>query len=181
VAGREPPPTCLHDCRSALRVAASSRIQSLGRVRSLTRRSSELATIDPVKMLSGVPIFEGLTKKELKAIADAAKQVTHAAGSTLAREGESGVGFFLILEGVASVTVGDRSRGKLGPGDFFGEISLLDQGPRTATVVAQTPVTTLGLTAWSFKRLVEQNPSIASKMLKVMANRLRASSRDLTH
>jgi len=140
-----------------------------------------VATIDPVKMLSGVPIFEGLAKKELQAIAGAAKQVTHAAGSTLAREGESGLGFFLILDGIASVTVGDRPRGKLGPGDFFGEISLLDQGPRTATVVAQTSITTLGLTAWSFKRLVEQNPSIAAKMLKVMANRLRASSRDLTH
>jgi CRP/FNR family cyclic AMP-dependent transcriptional regulator len=136
---------------------------------------------DPVKMLAGVPIFEGLTKKELQAIEGAGKQVTHAAGSTLAREGESGLGFFLIMDGVASVTVGDKTRRKLAPGDFFGEISLLDQGPRTATVVAQTPVTTFGLTAWVFKRLVEQNPSIAAKMLKVMAQRLRASNTQLTH
>jgi CRP/FNR family transcriptional regulator, cyclic AMP receptor protein len=136
---------------------------------------------DPVKMLAEVPIFEGLTKKELQAIAAAGKQVTHAAGSTLAREGESGLGFFLIIDGVASVIVGGKTRRKLGPGDFFGEISLLDQGPRTATVVAQTPVTTFGLTAWVFKRLVEQNPSIAAKMLKVMAQRLRASTTQVTH
>ena len=140
-----------------------------------------MAMTDSVKMLASVPIFEGLSKKELHAIAGAGKQVTHAPGSALAREGDSGVGFFLILDGVASVTVGERPRRKLGPGDFFGEISLLDQGPRSASVFAQTSVTTFGLTAWVFKRLVEQNPAIASKMLKVMAQRLRSSSRDITH
>jgi len=76
------------------------------------------------------------------------------------------------------VKVGDRSGTRLGSGDFFGEISLLDGGPRTATVTAETEVTTLGLTPWVFKRLIDSNPSIASKMLKVMAQRLRASSQD---
>ena len=99
----------------------------------------------------------------------------------LAKEGQSGVGFFMILDGTAGVKVGDRGRGKLGPGDFFGEISLLDGGPRTATVTADTEVTTLGLTPWDFKRLVESNSAIATKMLKVMAQRLRSSSKDLTH
>lgn len=129
-------------------------------------------------MLAGVPIFEGLSKKELSQIASAAKQVTHREGSVLAKEGQSGVGFFMILEGTAGVRVGDRQRGKLGAGDFFGEISLLDGGPRTATVTADTEVTTLGLTPWDFKRLVEGSPAIASKMLKVMAQRLRNSSKD---
>src|SRR5437867_8646599 len=129
-------------------------------------------------MLGTVPIFEGLSKKDLSQIARAAKQVTHRQGSTLAKEGQSGVGFFLILDGTAGVMVGNRARTKLGPGDFFGEISLLDGGPRTATVTAETEVTTLGLTPWDFKRLVESSPAIASKMLKVMAQRLRASSRD---
>ena len=138
-----------------------------------------MADQNPVKLLSGVPLFEELTKKELEAIASAGKQVKHRAGSVLAREGDSGLGFFLILDGTAGVQVGGRSRGRLGPGDFFGEISLIDQGPRTATVTAETDITTLGLTAWVFKRLIERNPSIASKMLKVMAQRLRASSRDV--
>lgn len=140
-----------------------------------------MASKDRMKLLSQVPIFEGLSKKELDAIAQAAKEVTHREGAVLAREGDSGVGFFLITDGTARVSVGSRARGKMGPGDFFGEISLLDQGPRTATVTAETPITTMGITAWVFKRLVEQNPSIAAKMLKVMAQRLRQSSQELTH
>jgi CRP/FNR family cyclic AMP-dependent transcriptional regulator len=139
-----------------------------------------VAKQDPVKMLAGVPIFEGLSKKDLSKIAGAAKQITHRQGSVLAREGQTGMGFFLILEGTAGVKVGDRQRGKLGPGEFFGEISLLDGGPRTATVSAETEVTTLGLTPWDFKRLVESSPAIAGKMLKVMAQRLRSSSKDLS-
>lgn len=140
-----------------------------------------MASTDRVKLLSQVPIFEGLSKKELQSIAQAAKEVSHREGAVLAREGDSGVGFFLITDGTAKVSVGGRPRRRMGPGDFFGEISLLDQGPRTATVTAETPITTLGVTAWVFKRLIEQNPSIASKMLKVMAQRLRQSSRELTH
>jgi len=140
-----------------------------------------VAKQDPVKMLASVPIFEELSTKELKSIANSAKEVTHREGHVLAREGESGVGFFLILEGDVAVAVGGRSMRKMGPGDFFGEISLLDGGPRTATCTAQTDVTTLGITPWTFKRLIEQNPSIASKMLKVMATRLRSSAKQLKH
>jgi CRP-like cAMP-binding protein len=98
----------------------------------------------------------------------------------LAREGEPGLGFFLILDGTAAVTVRGRDRAKMGPGDFFGEISLLDNGPRSATVTAVTPIHVMGLTQWVFKRLVESNPTIALKMLKTMAARLRASSREIT-
>jgi CRP/FNR family cyclic AMP-dependent transcriptional regulator len=140
-----------------------------------------VARTDQVKLLAEVPIFEGLSKKELQAIAQSTKEVSHREGAVLAREGDTGVGFFLITDGTAKVSVGGRPRSRMGPGDFFGEISLIDQGPRTATVTAETPITTLGITAWVFKRLIEQNPSIASKMLKVMAQRLRQSSRELTH
>lgn len=133
---------------------------------------------EAVKLLGRVPVFEGLSKQELTQIARSAKEVTHRQGAVLAREGQSGVGFFLIMDGTATVKVGDRSRTKLGSGDFFGEISLLDGGPRTATVTAETQVTTLGLTPWDFKRLIESSPAIASKMLKVMAQRLRAGSKD---
>jgi CRP/FNR family cyclic AMP-dependent transcriptional regulator len=140
-----------------------------------------VASKDRIKLLSEVPIFQDLSKKELAEIDRAAKEVSHREGAVLAREGDSGLGFFLIVDGTARVTVGNRPRARLGPGDFFGEISLIDQGPRTATVIAESPITTLGLTAWVFKRLIEQNPSIAAKMLKVMARRLRAASRDLTH
>jgi CRP-like cAMP-binding protein len=146
------------------------------------RRGSEdhVATNEAISMLGEVPIFSGLSKKELTAIANAAKEVDHRQGSTLAREGDTGVGFFLILDGVAEVKVGDHHVRDMSRGDFFGEISLLEGGPRTATVNAATDIRLLALTQWVFKRLVEQNPNIASKMLKIMAQRLRTSARNLT-
>ena len=139
-----------------------------------------MRTSETIDLLSKVPIFSGLSKKELQRIAESVKEVTHREDSVLAREGESGLGFFLIVDGTARAEVGGRTRTRMGPGDFFGEISLLDGGPRTATVVAETPVITLALTQWVFKSLIEHNPSIASKMLKVMASRLRSSSKDPT-
>ncbi|HEX9235821.1 MAG TPA: cyclic nucleotide-binding domain-containing protein [Actinomycetota bacterium] len=134
-----------------------------------------------IELLGGVPLFSELTRKELRAIVSAAKEVTHKEGDVLAREGDRGIGFFVIAEGSAKVTIGGRGRGKLGPGDFFGEISLLDEGPRSASVVAESPMRLYGLTAWNFRQMVSQNPAIAQKLLKVMAGRLRKSSKDLTH
>ena len=130
-------------------------------------------TKEAVELLSKVPLFSELTKKELQSFASAAKEVRHKPGDVLAREGESGVGFFLIVDGTAAVTVDGKPRARIGPGDFFGEISLLDGGPRTATVTAETPMRLIGITQWVFRRMVEQNPSVAMKMLRVMASRLR--------
>jgi len=130
-------------------------------------------TKEAVELLSKVPLFSELTKKELGSYASAAKEVRHKPGDVLAREGESGVGFFLIVDGTAAVTVAGKPRAKVGPGDFFGEISLLDGGPRTATVTAETPMRLIGITQWVFRRMVEQSPSVAMKMLKVMSSRRR--------
>jgi CRP-like cAMP-binding protein len=127
-------------------------------------------------LLKRVPLFSECTKRELDAIAKAVKEVSHREGHVIAREGDTGLGFFLITDGTADVSVGGKVRAALGPGDFFGEISLLDRGPRTATVTAATPITMLGLTAWTFRGLVEQHPSIALNMLKVVAERLRTAT-----
>ena len=140
-----------------------------------------MAEKNVVELLASVPLFQGCTKKELRVIADAAKEVHHTAGSVIAREGDSGMGFFLILDGTAKVSIGGRTKAKLGHGDYFGEIALLDEGPRSATVSAETDIELLGLTAWTFRRLVAQNPSIAPKLLKVMGERLRGSTRDPRH
>ena len=140
-----------------------------------------MANKDPVKLLQGVPLFSGCSKKELRAIAGATKEVQHPAGSVIAREGESGVGFFLILDGTARISIGGKTKRRLGPGDYFGEIALLDEGPRSATVTADTDLRLLGLTAWNFRRLMAQNPSIGPKLLKVMGERLRESTKDVTH
>lgn len=130
--------------------------------------------------LSRVALFSGCSRRELEAIARAAKEITHTDGKVLAREGDRGIGFFLITDGTAKVTVGGKARAKLGPGDFFGEIALLDQGPRSATVTATSRVKLLGLTAWVFRGLVQEHPTIALKMLEVVASRLRTASKDLT-
>jgi CRP/FNR family cyclic AMP-dependent transcriptional regulator len=140
-----------------------------------------VANSEAVDLLSKVPLFTECTRKELETISRAAKEVTHQTGRVIAREGDSGVGFFMILEGSAKVDVGGHERTTLGPGDFFGEISLLDEGPRTATVTAETPTRMLAIPAWSFKGLIEQYPSIAVKMLKVVAQRLRSASQEVTH
>jgi CRP-like cAMP-binding protein len=129
------------------------------------------------ELLSRVPLFSGCSQREIAAIARAAKEVHRREGSVLARTGEPGVGFFLMVDGKADVLVNNRKRGTLGPGDFFGEISLLDGGPRSADVVAATDVDMLGLTAWVFRGVLEQYPSIAQKMLIAMAGRLRDATK----
>jgi CRP/FNR family cyclic AMP-dependent transcriptional regulator len=139
-----------------------------------------VAKSEAVELLSKVPLFSELSKRELDSIAGAGKEIRHRKGAVLAKEGASGLGFFLIVEGTAVVTVGGKPRTKMGPGDFFGEISLLDGGPRTATVTAETPMRLIGLTQWVFRRLVEHNPSIGMKMLKVMASRLRHAPAGMT-
>ena len=133
---------------------------------------------DVAEKLGGVPIFSGCSKRELTVIARAAKEVSHKQGTVIAREGERGIGLFLILEGTCDVSVGGRSRAKLEPGDFFGEVALLDGGPRTATVTALTPVKLVGITGWVFRGLLMEHPSIALKTLESVAGRLRAVSKE---
>jgi len=129
------------------------------------------------ELLSRVPLFSGCSQREIAAIANGTKEVRRKAGAVLARTGEAGVGFFLLVDGTASVLVNGRKRATLKPGDFFGEISLLDGGPRSADVVADTDVTMLGLTAWVFRGVLEQYPSIAQKMLVALAGRLRGATK----
>ena len=133
-----------------------------------------MAQDDITARLAAVPIFSGCSRKELAIIARAAKPVAHKAGAVIAREGERGIGLFLILEGTCTVSIGGRKKSTLGPGQFFGEIALLDGGPRTATVAADTDVRLLGLTEWMFRGLLAEHPSIALKTLESVAGRLRA-------
>jgi CRP/FNR family cyclic AMP-dependent transcriptional regulator len=133
-----------------------------------------VAQDDITARLAAVPIFSGCSRKELAIIARAAKPVAHNAGAVIAREGERGIGLFLILEGTCTVSIGGRKKSTLGPGQFFGEIALLDGGPRTATVAADTDVRLLGLTEWMFRGLLAEHPSIALKTLESVAGRLRA-------
>ena len=123
--------------------------------------------------IARVPLFAGLEKRDLERIANSFKERNYSAGDTIAGEGQGGAGFFIIDEGTARVTVRGRDVAKFGPGDHFGEIALIDEGARTATVTAETDLRCYGLTAWAFRPLVEHNPTIAWKLLKIMARRLR--------
>ena len=117
-------------------------------------------------LLKRVPLFSDLERREIDQIASAMRQRTFSAGQQIAVEGQSGVGFFVIEDGEAKVTVhGDEVR-RLGPGDYFGEVALITQGPRTATVTADTDLRTYGMTFWEFRPLVEETPSLAWKLLQ---------------
>jgi CRP/FNR family cyclic AMP-dependent transcriptional regulator len=134
--------------------------------------------VDIAARLAGVPLFSGCTRRELSVVARAAKLVSHRTGTVIAREGERGIGLFVILEGTCSVTVGGNEKARLGPGQFFGEIALLDGGPRTATVTTVTDVRLLGLTEWVFRGLLAEHSSIALKTLESVAGRLRGVAKE---
>jgi CRP-like cAMP-binding protein len=127
----------------------------------------------PPELVQGVPLFADLDKRELQGVASSMKERTFNPGQTIASEGQTGIGFFVIAEGTAKVTQGDEERATLGPGDYFGEIALIDDGTRTASVTADSDLKVYGLTSWEFRPLVETNASIAWKLLQTMAKRLR--------
>jgi CRP-like cAMP-binding protein len=133
-----------------------------------------------VEELSKVPLFSDCSNRDLQTIGRVVKDIDHRAGTVIAREGEPGVGLFVIVEGEAEVTIGGMKKATLGPGEFFGEIALLDGGPRTATVTATTDVKLLGLTEWVFRGLMQEHPSIAIKTLQQMAGRLRSATQAAT-
>jgi|SRR5919108_3804111 cAMP-dependent protein kinase regulator len=131
----------------------------------------------PVEVIKRVPLFEGIEGRELDQLANSFKERRFEPGETIAEEGKGGVGFFVIGDGEAKVSVRGEAVRTLKSGDYFGEIALIDAGARTATVTAATPLTAYGLTAWDFRPLVESNASIAWKLLQAMAKLLHESQR----
>lgn len=132
-----------------------------------------------VDLLAHVPLFEGLSKRTLKHLADGADVVRFDEREPMVEEGQPGGTFYVIVEGEAKVVRGKRTIATVVPGEFFGEISLLDGGPRTATVVADTPVTAIRIFKRSFDKLVSADPSVAARMLAVVARRLREAERPI--
>jgi CRP-like cAMP-binding protein len=130
--------------------------------------------------LASVPLFSGLSRRHLRQISGVAEEEQFEKGTTLAEQGKPGETFYVILEGEAKVVRGGRVINHLLPGDFFGEIALIDSGPRTASVVAETPVTTITLSRKRFVKMLEQEPTIVIKMLEELARRLRNYERSLT-
>jgi len=132
-----------------------------------------------VELLQKIPIFAELEPRELERLSGSFKERTFDAGQPVATEGEGGAGFFVIESGEAVVTVQGEERSRLGPGDYFGDIALIDQGARSATIVADTDLHCYGLTFWDFRPLVEGDARIAWPLLQAMAKRLRAAESEI--
>jgi CRP/FNR family transcriptional regulator, cyclic AMP receptor protein len=132
-----------------------------------------MSTAAPLNVLAKVPLLAGLDRRSLEQLSREFKDRTFKAGEHALDEGESGVGFFIVLDGTATVTVGAHQVKSLGPGDWFGEIALLAaDSVRTATVVAATDLVCVGLTLWEFRPFLAEHPDIAWQIMETMARRI---------
>lgn len=133
------------------------------------------------KLLQGVPLFSRFSNRELEPILKSAKERDFEPGTPIVREGDqSNIGFYLILDGQVEVKQGERTLSKLGSGQFFGEMSVLDGEPRSADVIPTTRTKCLLLTNWDIKALVKTYPSIAMKIIAELSRRLRQTNMALT-
>jgi CRP/FNR family cyclic AMP-dependent transcriptional regulator len=123
-------------------------------------------------LIRKVPLFARCSRAELKEIATLADEIDLREGKEMTREGSPGREFFVLLEGTADVKKNSRKVNTLGPGDFFGEIALVSREPRTATVIATSPVRALVITDRSFRRLLDDAPQVQTKVMEAMAERL---------
>lgn len=128
---------------------------------------------DAVEALKQVPLFAELGPKELELLARQLHERRFSEGAAVTTEGETGAGFFVIVEGNAAVSVAGEEKAVLGPGDYFGEIALIDDGVRSASLTAATDLLCYGMTPWEFRPFVEEHPQVAWALLQTLAHRLR--------
>jgi CRP/FNR family transcriptional regulator, cyclic AMP receptor protein len=131
------------------------------------------------ELLAGCPLFRGIGAEQLTALAEKATEVEYAPRNTIVRQGEIGTGFFIVVEGRVNVVRDGQSLATLGPGEFFGELSVLDGQPRIAQVVAEEPTRCLALASWDFEQVLLEQPALSLAILRGLAARLRAVSDQL--
>ena len=129
-----------------------------------------------VELIKRVPLFSHCSKKELGLVAQIADEIDLPEGKTLMREGDRGREFFVLVEGNADVRKGNRKVNTMGKGDFFGEIALVSQKPRTATVTTSSPARALVVTEQSFRSLINRAPDVQRKVLQALADRVAGDS-----
>jgi CRP/FNR family transcriptional regulator, cyclic AMP receptor protein len=132
----------------------------------------------PIEALERVPLFSGLNKRELQKIARLFKKRHFSKGETVVKQGSGGAAFFVIESGEAAVFIGSKQRTTLKPGEYFGEIALIDEGTRMATITATSELFCYGLTYWDFRPVVEKNGVIGWKLLQRMATLLRETRQE---
>ena len=137
-----------------------------------------LTADDRAALIGACPLFRGLVPDDLAAVAAAAIEVDFPAERVIARLGEIGTGFFIVVSGRVRVVRDGAAVAHLGPGEFFGELSILDGGPRVAQVVTDEPTVCLAIPSWDFERVLRDEPGVALAVLKVVAARLREVTSD---
>lgn len=137
-----------------------------------------LAAPERASLIGACRLFTGLDEAGMAAVSGAAVEVDFPAGRMIAREGEIGTGLFIVAGGRVRVVRDGQAIAHLGPGEFFGELSVLDGGPRNATVIAEEPTTCLALATWDAERVLRDEPGVALAVLRVLAGRLREATSD---
>jgi CRP/FNR family transcriptional regulator, cyclic AMP receptor protein len=132
----------------------------------------------PIEALRKVPLFAELDQRELEMLGRQLHERRFREGAEVTKEGAGGAGFFVIAEGNAEVSVRGEKRTTLSPGDYFGEIALIDEGMRSASITAATDLLCYGMTPWEFRPFVEEHPQVAWTLLTTLAKRLREAQAD---
>ena len=133
-----------------------------------------------VKMLQDVPLFSTLDRKELRSMAETFTERKYDPGEVIEKEGDKATTFYLITEGSVDVNKGKKTIAKLGRGQYFGEMSLVDKQPRSATIVASQPTTCLLMTSWNFVAFLQTDSKLAIGVMKELAKRLRETDQALS-
>jgi CRP-like cAMP-binding protein len=140
-----------------------------------------LTVAQRARVLDGLGLFSAASPEGLAAIAEGAVEVEFAEGQRIARQGEIEAGFFVVVAGAVRIVRDGEEVALLGPGEFFGELSLLDHAPRVASAVAGEPTTCLALPSWEFERLLTTEPGVATAILQAVAHRMRTLTSDRRH
>jgi CRP/FNR family transcriptional regulator, cyclic AMP receptor protein len=148
------------------------------RAGSSPRPAAPPAGSAPAEVIERVPFFANMSPRDVEGIAALFKERRFAAGETVCKEGAGGAAFFVIESGEATVTIGGRACATLTSGEYFGEVALIDEGARTATITANTELVCYGLSYWEFRPLVQQNATIAWNLLQNLAKQLRTAQGD---
>jgi CRP/FNR family cyclic AMP-dependent transcriptional regulator len=133
------------------------------------------------ELLAGCPLFKGIEQAGLASLAAVATPVDFPVGHVIARQGEIGTGFFVVIAGTVRVVRDGEILARLGPGEFFGELSVLDRMPRNASVIADTQTSCLALAAWDFENVLLAQPALTLSILRGVATRLRNATESSRH
>lgn len=128
---------------------------------------------EKLELLGTVPLFSGISKKDLERVLGTAKETHHNEGESVVTEGRGGVGFHLIIDGKVRVVRSGRTVTHLGPGEFFGEMALVDDAPRSASVIAESDLETMVVSKWEFRPLLKNQPEMAWKLIEHLVARVR--------